>query len=234
MVLHLRTAGRAVSRLAAPSWARRPAAIAVAAGSLALVAGLALLAVNLAPLFGLGGDNVTVSLPAPDESTSVSVGSAVGDSGLGAAVGSATNIARSPLVLDRPVNGVAFTMSVPAIGYKATVLEGVGNNVLMHGPGHYPTSAWPGERGNVAIAAHNVYWLGFSRLKAGNQVEIQTRRGLYVYEITGSKVIDPSDTSVLAPTQENRLTMTTCWPLWAGAYATQRLVFTATEIGGVN
>ncbi len=233
MVLHLRTARWGVTRLAAPSWARRPAAIAVVAGSLALTSGVALMAVNLAPLFGLGGDNVTVAMPMPNESSSVAVGSAVGGSGLGAAMGSASNIARSPLVLDRPVNGVAFNMSVSAIGYKATVREGVGNDVLMKGPGHYPTSAWPGERGNVAIAAHNVYWLGFSRLKAGDQVQIQTRRGLYVYQITGSKVINPSDTSVLAPTQDNRLTMTTCWPLWAGAYATQRLVFTAIEVGGV-
>lgn len=49
-------------------------------------------------------------------------------------------------------------MYVPALGedWTRTVLEGVGQDVLAAGPGHYPGTALPGALGNVAIAGHRV------------------------------------------------------------------------------
>ena len=67
----------------------------------------------------------------------------------------------------------------------------------------------------------------------GDQVQIVTQHGLYAYQITASWVTDPNDRTVLAPTSYDRLTLTTCYPLWAGAFATRRLIFTAKELGGV-
>jgi sortase A len=125
---------------------------------------------------------------------------------------------------------VAFSMNIPALGYRATVLEGVDYGVLNRGPGHYPTTSWPGQQGTVGIAAHNVYWLSFAQLKSGDLVEIQTRRGLFIYRITGSRVTEPTDRTVLVNSTEHRLALTTCYPLWAGAFATQRLVFFATQL----
>jgi LPXTG-site transpeptidase (sortase) family protein len=132
-----------------------------------------------------------------------------------------------------PVDGVWFLFRVPALGYSAVVREGVSPSVLASGPGHYPDTPWPGQPGNVGMAGHNGFWLSFSHLAVGDRVEIQTQHALYVYAITGSQVVDPGDRTVLAPTPDNRLTMTTCYPLWAGLLATQRLIFTARPIGGV-
>jgi sortase A len=135
--------------------------------------------------------------------------------------------------IQRPVDGVWFEISIPAVGYSAVVRQGVGLNVLDRGPGHYPSTPWPGQRGNVGVAGHNTFWLSFSHLTPGDRVEIQTQHGLYIYEITGSHVVSPTDRTALAATGDDRLTLTTCYPLWAGALATARLVFTAREIGGV-
>jgi sortase A len=132
-----------------------------------------------------------------------------------------------------PIDGVTFEIIVPALGYQAMVRQGVGASVLYLGPGHYPGTPWPGQPGNVGVAAHNEYWLSFNRLRVGDRVEIQTEHALYVYEITGSEVVSPNNRTVLAATNDNRLTLTTCYPLWAGVFATQRLIFTAREIGGV-
>ncbi|TMF81268.1 MAG: sortase, partial [Chloroflexi bacterium] len=55
-----------------------------------------------------------------------------------------------------------------------------------------------------------------------------------LFEITGSRVTDPNDRTVLAATSDDRLTLTTCYPLWAGAFATKRLIFTARALGGVS
>jgi len=51
-----------------------------------------------------------------------------------------------------------------------------------------------------------------------------------MYLVAGSQVVEPTDRSVLVPTHDRRLTMTTCWPLWAGAFASQRLVVTAIQV----
>jgi sortase A len=191
----------------------RARVVALAAGAAALAAGILLF---VEPSFSTGE-----ALPAP----------APANEGVTAATpavntGSAAN--QSP---DRPVNGVAFEMTIPSLGYRATVHEGVDAGVLERGPGHYPTTAWPGHAGTVGIAAHNVYWIDFSRLTNGDVVEVRTRRALVVYEITSSRVTDPNDRTVLASSSAHKVALTTCYPLWAGAFATRRLIFMGREVG---
>jgi sortase A len=128
-----------------------------------------------------------------------------------------------------PVNGIDFAISVPKLRYFAAVREGVGADTLLAGPGHYPGMAWPGQVGNVGVAAHNVYWIHFDELKPGDEVDLQTRWGDYRYAVTGSKLVWPDDRTVLVPTTDRRLTLTTCWPLWAGAFAWQRLIIFAEQ-----
>lgn len=228
MALHLRTAGWKQFHLAGVP-RRRLATGLLAAGAGAFVIGGSIIALSLAPMFGLGPNSVTVPVPAQAAGPPEVDGSTVN-----LIAGLANNTSQSAInLVDRPINGVAFEMSIPALGYKSTVYEGVDSKTLLKGPGHYPTTAWPGHPGNVGVAAHNVYWIAFNRLKVGDKVEITTRRGLFVYEITGTRIVDPSDAHILDSTDAHQLTLTTCWPLWAGAYATQRLIFFAKEIGGV-
>lgn len=219
MVANARSAG----------WGRRPhlapvrrhlPALLVAIGAVALVAGTAVGIDALSPMFAPRAPAGQLTPVTTTQDTSVLPGVD------GQSIGEGTR-----WLWDGPVNGVAFQMEVPALGYRATVFEGVGKAQLDRGPGHYPKSAWPGGPGNVAIAAHNVYWMSFNRLRPGDQVVIQTRHARFVYKVTGMKVVNPDDSSVLGPSVDHRLTLTTCYPLWAGAYATQRLIFFASEIG---
>jgi len=132
-----------------------------------------------------------------------------------------------PRRLARPLDGVDFRLRVPRLGYRAVVREGVAPDVLFAGPGHYPETRWPGQLGNVGLAAHNVYWLRFDRLAAGDELILDTRYGSFHYRVTGSRVVDPADRSVLADAPGRRLTLTTCWPLWAGQLAPSRLAIFA-------
>jgi len=132
-----------------------------------------------------------------------------------------------PPALARPLGGVDFRLRVPRLGYRALVREGVAPDVLFAGPGHYPETRWPGQPGNVGVAAHNVYWLRFDRLAPGDELILDTRYGSFRYRVTGSRVVDPADRSVLADTPGHRLTLTTCWPLWAGQLAPSRLAIFA-------
>ena len=134
-----------------------------------------------------------------------------------------------PAELTQPVDGIDFAIRVPRLSYYAAVIEGVEGYSFDRGsPGHYPGSAWPGQIGNVGIAAHNVYWIQFQDLKPGDEVRLETRYGTYTYRIVGSRIVGAD--SRLVQTNDQRLTLTTCWPLWAGAYATERLVFSAVQV----
>ena len=133
--------------------------------------------------------------------------------------------------LKQPLNGVDFSIRIPKLGYEAAVKEGVGAGVLYSSPGHYPTTMWPGDPGTVGVAAHNVYWINFPQLTKSDEIDIQTRYGLYRYRVTGSEIVSPSDRTVLVPSADGyHLTLTTCWPLWAGAFATKRYVIFAVQV----
>jgi sortase A len=124
-------------------------------------------------------------------------------------------------------DGIAFAMRVPRLGYYAAVREGVSAGVLADGPGHYPSTAWPGRGAIVGVAAHNTFWLGFANVEPGDEVDMETRYGTFRYRVTGSRLTGPSDGGVLRPAADRQLVLTTCWPLWAGALARQRLVIFA-------
>jgi sortase A len=234
MELHLRAAGRAGTRLAAGD--RRPpwAGMLLAAGSIAFAIGAAMLMTSLAPMFVQpAGSTPAVATLAPLPATTSDPSIVVAPAPAPALPGPSPEALARPAAPVAPTDGVSFVMRVPAVGYSAVVRQGVSLSVLNSGPGHYSGTPWPGQAGNVGVAGHNTFWLSFNRLKAGDRVEIRTQHALFVYEVTGSRVVDPGDRTVLAPTLDHRLTLTTCYPLWAGALATKRLVFTAQLVGGV-
>jgi len=140
----------------------------------------------------------------------------------------------APIVTRTTKTPIAFGMRVPRIDYYSAVVEGVDVQHLAMGPGHYPSTAYPGRPGTVGVAAHNSYWLRFDQVKTGDQIVLETRYGTFTYRVTGSRIVSPDDKTVFsANSSENRLTLTTCWPLWAGAFANRRLAIFAEEVGGV-
>jgi sortase A len=147
---------------------------------------------------------------------------------LGGAGGERSALVPPPPELARPAGGVDFRLRVPRLGYRGVVHEGVSDEVLFGGPGHYPETAWPGQPGLVGVAAHNVYWLGFDQLRRGDELVVDTRYGTFRYHVTSMRVVPADDRTVLATVPGRRLALTTCWPLWAGELATMRLaVFAA-------
>ena len=104
------------------------------------------------------------------------------------------------------------------------VVEGISGNALRAGAGHYPTTALPGDQGNVAIAGHRT---GFGEpfrhldaLRPGDHIVLDTPIGTYTYEVMKPPIeghgnpwiTNAKDTSVISPTIEAVLTLTTCDP----------------------
>jgi sortase A len=119
-------------------------------------------------------------------------------------------------------------LRIPRLGLDKVVVEGVGTAELKQGPGHYPTTPLPGRTGNVAIAGHRTTYgapfYSINELQPGDEILLSTLAGDARYVVTGSRVVSPTDVSVLAPTGSNQLTLTTCEPRRS---ARSRLVVTA-------
>jgi sortase A len=123
-------------------------------------------------------------------------------------------------------------IKIPSIGLDTVVVEGVTPSALRAGAGHYPTTPLPCEGGNVSIAGHRTtYGRPFGnldQLKPGATIELTTPIGGCVYQVSKDPfVVAPTDLSVIDPTGERSLTLTTCHPKGSAA---QRLIVRATWV----
>ena len=127
-----------------------------------------------------------------------------------------------------PQGEAVAMMKIPSINLTKAVVEGTSVDDLKKGPGHYTGTPLPGQPGNASLAGHRTtYGAPFNRigeLKNGDLIEVTTRQGSFNYRVTGQQVVDPSNVSVLNPTTDDRLTLTTCHPKYSAA---KRLIVTA-------
>jgi len=97
--------------------------------------------------------------------------------------------------------GIA-NLYIPRFGkdYAQTVIEGVGDDQLAQGPGHYPGSAIPGQVGNFAMAGHRVGkgepFLNLDKLRPGDAVVVQTKTNWYIYRVLGDVKLAEDATKV--------------------------------------
>ena len=140
----------------------------------------------------------------------------------------------APAIAAPAAGGPVGIISIPKIGVQMVVVEGTDAEQLRSGPGHYPGTPLPGEQGNVAIAGHRTTYLhpfyDLNELVAGDHINVLTVQGLFVYEVTTSQAVAPTDVAVVAPTPTPVLTLTTCNPRYS---ATQRLVVQAKLVADV-
>jgi sortase A len=113
-------------------------------------------------------------------------------------------------------------IKMPAIHVDVVVVEGITPTALRAGAGHYPQTPLPCEKGNVAIAGHRTTYgkpfADIDQLRVGDQIELDTPIGGCVYQIKRPPfVVDKSDLSVLNPTNDKTLTLTSCHPKGSAA-----------------
>ena len=127
-----------------------------------------------------------------------------------------------------PEGEATARIRIPKIGVDKIVVEGVSLRDLKKGPGHYPETPLPGQKGNAAIAGHRTtYGAPFSRideLEAGDEVFVETVQGEFRYLVSEQQIISPTQVEVLDDKGDNRLTLTACHPKYS---ARQRIIVVA-------
>ncbi|MEE8600122.1 class E sortase [Euzebya tangerina] len=119
----------------------------------------------------------------------------------------------------RPSEDTSIVIDDPVV-----VVEGVSIEVLKEGPGRYPSTSYPGQPGNFAVAGHRTtygapFW-NLDQLQDGDEIHVTDREGTtWIYEFSEEVIVAPADVSVLDanPLESDRpvLTLTTCHPRWS-------------------
>jgi sortase A len=119
-------------------------------------------------------------------------------------------------------------LKAPSAGIGSVVLEGTDAGDLRRGPGHYPGSVLPGQRGTVAIAGHRTtYGAPFRHLDdldRGDRIELAMPYGRFTYHVESVRIVAPDATWVTRRMAYDRLVLTACHPLYSAA---ERIVVSA-------
>ncbi|PYX80637.1 MAG: hypothetical protein DMG66_02580 [Acidobacteria bacterium] len=116
-------------------------------------------------------------------------------------------------------------LSIPRISLDAVIVEGISYRKLAIAPGHIPGTPLPGEAGNSVISAHrDTFFRHIYELKKGDDVIVRRLGKVYTFTVTGKKITNPDDVSVMRPTTESQLTLITCYPTYYIGPAPERLV----------
>ena len=110
---------------------------------------------------------------------------------------------------------------LPAAGIDDVMVEGTGTADLRNGPGHYPATPLPGQRGTVGIAGHRTtYGAPFRHLdavKPGDRVELTLPYGVFTYRVERTRIVKPTDVWVTDRVSFDRLILSACHPLYSAA-----------------
>jgi sortase A len=112
-------------------------------------------------------------------------------------------------------------LRAPAIGLSTVVVEGTGGGELRAGPGHYPDTPLPGQRGTVAIAGHRTtYGAPFrhvDELERGDRIELDMPYGRFGYRVERTRIVAATAVDVVDRVAYDRLVLTACHPLYSAA-----------------
>jgi sortase A len=116
-------------------------------------------------------------------------------------------------------------IAIPAIGADFVVVQGTDTASLRKGPGHYPSTTFPGLPGTVAVAGHRTTYLAPFRhvdeLKRGDRIVLTMPYGRFAYRVQRTQIVDPDALWVTRDVGYQRLVLSACHPLYSAA---QRII----------
>jgi len=158
------------------------------------------------------GDNVLTSVGEPDQSLWNAT--------------RVTDYEDSLKVKAKPPLGI-FT--IKTLNIQVPIYNGTSEFYLNRGLGRIKGMAKMDEVGNLGISGHrDGFFRALKDIQLGDNIEIQTTRGVESYAVTSITVIPKSDISILAPTTNKTLTIVTCYPFYFVGHAPERYIVKAT------
>jgi sortase A len=116
-------------------------------------------------------------------------------------------------------------LRIARLGLSAVVVQGTAGSDLSKGPGHYPKTPLPGERGTVGIAGHRTtfgaWFRHIDKLKPGDPILVTMPYGTFTYRVQRTRIVPSDALWITNKVSYNRLVLSACHPLYS---ATKRIV----------
>lgn len=129
----------------------------------------------------------------------------------------------------RPKPGESIgTLSIPKLDQTLPIIHGTDEDQLEHGVGHYRKSVLPGEADNAVLSGHrDTVFRQLGSLEIGDHLITKTTAGTFTFQINRIAIVDADDRSIIVPSDQSLLTVTTCYPFDYIGDAPQRYILVA-------
>jgi len=98
----------------------------------------------------------------------------------------------------------------------APVVQGDGWEQLKKGVGQHVGTANPGQIGNMVVSAHNdifgELFRDLDKLQPGDEIRVSTATREFIYRVTGTRIVQPTEVSVMDATVRPTITLVSCYP----------------------
>ncbi len=119
-------------------------------------------------------------------------------------------------------------LRIPTLDLVVPVLEGTDDFALNRAVGRIEGTSRLGEGGNIGIAGHrDGFFRDLGNIGPGDRIMLETLTGIETFIVEATKIVQPGDVDVLAPTVRPTLTLVTCYPFYFVGPAPQRYIVRA-------
>jgi sortase A len=125
-------------------------------------------------------------------------------------------------------------ITLESLGLSWPIYEGTDAERLSFGVGHYIGSVLPGVLDNSILSGHrDTVFARLGELVVGDRILVETAAGIFTYEMTNAEIVDRSDQEVIQPSEDAKLTLTTCYPFKSIGATTQAYILSAKLVSSI-
>ena len=126
------------------------------------------------------------------------------------------------------------TLTIAALQDTLPIYQGTDDNSLKKGVGHFIGSVMPGAQDNSVLSGHrDSVFEHIGSLKLGELLVVNTASGSFTYKIVKFRIVGANDRTVIVPTPNAVLTLTTCYPFIFFGNAPKRFIVTSDLVASV-
>jgi len=127
--------------------------------------------------------------------------------------------------------GLIGRMEIPRLNVSVVVMEGSSDAILRRAAGHIAGTSLPGAPGNVGISAHrDTFFRPLRNIQQNDMISFTTLGGKFNYRVVSTRIVPPTEVSVLKPGGDEILTLVTCYPFSFVGPAPSRFIVRAERV----
>lgn len=141
---------------------------------------------------------------------------------------SAQRVEHYRTALDSNNDAPQAILNIDHLSVRVPVFNGASDLNLNRGVARIIGTGRIGETGNLAIAGHrDGFFRPLKDIQLGDRLTLETHFGTETFEVSSIEIVDPSEISVLAPSDTTMVTLVTCYPFYHVGNAPKRFIVKA-------